>query len=261
MKKIIAGLFTLSIFASAAMGAYDQKNPGGLMSDAEVMREQRGLSNKWDKAFLQNSHSTDYSYGKNFGVEVGTKLMNGNSRKFLGIQELGEIVGEGSSSENFINLFYKHNFTQVGVRYSNNSDLDENKYEMTWKFFTDNLSSKEYGIGTYLNGGIGWGIQAGKEKVISTRVTNIAYITTADLSRLIGPTRAYIDDSSYLTYSIGLGVEFKPIENLFISAGYELERKVWDIKYNVGSPNGGKTELSGEHQDFHGIRFSLAYLF
>jgi opacity protein-like surface antigen len=192
------------------------------------------------------------------GFEVGTKASKGSDQNIMGIQKISEIVGDGGQ-EIFIESNYKAGVAQVGLRYSNNSSEDEHKGELTWKI---NLSEKsESKLKYYVNGGFGFGFQGGKTTTLSTNITKAEYVSSSNLDAFKVPTKATIDDSTFISFSIGLGTSYNFTNNLKLNAGYEYERKSWDLNYKVAGKENAPVDLSGIAQNFHGVRASLEYRF
>ncbi len=191
-----------------------------------------------------------------WGVEVGAKTASASDKNILGIQKISEIIGDGGQ-EVFIEPYLRGDDTHVGIRFSNNSTLDENKLELTWKHGV----YKNELFGWYFNGGAGFGVQDGKTKTISTNITPVEYITSNNLNGYKVPTKANIDSSNYITVSIGTGLDFKITKNLKANIGYEYEAKYWDISYTVAGKEDKPVDLSGEAIGSHGIRAGLEFRF
>lgn len=191
-----------------------------------------------------------------WGIEVGAKTASTGDKNLLGIQPISELIGDGGE-EVFIEPFLRGDDTHVGIRISNNSTLDENKLELTWKHGV----YKNEVFGWYFNGGAGFGVQGGQTKTISTNITAPDYITSTSLGGFKVPTKAKIDDSNYFTLSIGTGIDFKITKNLKANIGYEYEAKYWDISYVVEGKETTPVDLSGEAIGSHGIRAGLEFRF
>lgn len=191
-----------------------------------------------------------------WGIEVGAKTASTGDKNLLGIQPISELIGDGGE-EVFIEPFLRGDDTHVGIRISNNSTLDENKLELTWKHGV----YKNEVFGWYFNGGAGFGVQGGQTKTISTNITAPDYITSTSLDGFKVPTKAKIDDSNYFTLSIGTGIDFKITKNLKANIGYEYEAKYWDISYVVEGKETTPVDLSGEAIGSHGIRAGLEFRF
>lgn len=199
--------------------------------------------------------STSLMAQSNWGVGVGTKTTTVSDTKIMGIQSLNEIVGDGGQ-EVYVEGTYRVDQVKVGTRYSNNSSLDENKFELIWQYDLAATDVSSF----YLNGGFGIGFQGGKTKTISTNITKPEYVTAHDLSVYQTPATAKIGQSDFITVSLGVGYKYNVTKSLALSAGYEFERKYWDISYEVE----GKTspvDLSGEAQNFHGLKAAVEYKF
>lgn len=192
------------------------------------------------------------------GFEIGTKASKGSDQNIMGIQKITELIGDGGQ-ELFIESNYKVGAAQVGLRYSNNSDLEEHKGELTWKVHLSEKSESK--LKYFINGGFGFGVQEGKTTTLSTNITKAEYVSSSNLNAFKVPTKATIDDSTFISFSIGIGASYNFTNNLKLNAGYEYERKSWDLNYKVAGKENAPIDLSGIAQNFHGVRASLEYRF
>lgn len=192
-----------------------------------------------------------------WGVDVGTKISSVKDKNVLGIQSVKELAGDGGT-EVYIESFYKHQFAQVGLRYTNLNEVNDNKIDLTWKLHLNDKSESD--IKFFLNGGFGFGMQGSRTSTISTNITKTEYITSSNIDAYKVSSKADIDSTTYLSFSIGLGTSYNFTKNFKILAGYEFERKSLDLDYKVQGKN-EKISLSGVNLDSHGVRVGLAYIF
>lgn len=220
------------------------------------------------KMFLILALFASYLFGNNVmvnnvkvvngpGIEVGTKISQAKDKNILGIQSLKEIVGDGGT-EAYIDVFYKYNFSQIGIRYTNLSESDDNKLELSWKLHLNEPVDTRFKF--FLNGGFGFGVKGAKTETLSTNITRVDYITNSDLEQFKTAGRASIDSTNYISFSIGLGTSYNITDNFKIIAGYEFERKSMDIDYKIEGKR-DEVSLSGLKLDSHGARIALSYIF
>ncbi len=113
-----------------------------------------------------------------WGVDVGTKISSVKDKNVLGIQSVKELAGDGGT-EVYIESFYKHQFAQVGLRYTNLNEVNDNKIDLTWKLHLNDKSESD--IKFFLNGGFGFGMQGSRTSTISTNITKTEYITSSNI--------------------------------------------------------------------------------
>ncbi len=168
-----------------------------------------------------------------FSVEVGSKIVSSSKNKFLGIQELSEIVGK-DGQENFIEGYYQIDKYKFGVRYTNISKFDENKLEVIGKVkIPSSFTNLSYNLGF----GVGFGEQKKKRKTISTDMTASKYIISSELSKHYVNTEIYTKELNYFLISVQAGINYKITNNLSINAGIESENKYWNIQYKLINSN------------------------